>query len=155
MSSSSSLVSWFASFGIWNWFILAGVLFGLEILAPGTFMLWFGIAAVVVGLISIFVDWTWQLQLIAFGLLSLVSILAWRRLGSRVEPVADRPFLNRRAEAFVGRVFTLEKPIVDGSGTLRIDDTVWRIMGPDIPAGSRVRIASADGTTLRVDRAEA
>jgi membrane protein implicated in regulation of membrane protease activity len=153
--SSSWLVSWFTAFGVWNWFILGGVLLALELVAPGTFLLWLGIAAVTVGVISIFVDWTWQLQLIAFAVLSLVSILAWRRLGHRVEPVGDRPFLNRRAEAFVGRVFTLEKPIVDGSGTLRIDDTVWRIMGPDTPAGSRVRIASADGTTLKVDRAEA
>ncbi len=153
--SSSYLVSWFDSLGVWNWFILAGVLFALELVAPGTFMLWLGFAAVAVGLISLFVDWGWQLQLIAFAVLSLVSILAWRWLGHRVEPVADRPFLNRRAEAFVGRVFTLEKPIVDGSGTVRIDDTVWRIMGPDTPAGSRVRVASADGTTLVVDRAEA
>jgi inner membrane protein len=153
--SSSQLVSWFVSFGIWNWFILGGVLLALELVAPGTFLLWLGVAAITVGVISAFVDWTWQLQLIAFAILSLFSILAWRRLGHRVEPIADRPFLNRRADAFVGRIFTLEKPIVDGSGTLRIDDTVWRIMGPDSPAGSRVRVASADGTTLMVDRAEA
>ena len=62
----------------------------------------------------------------------------WRRLaragrgGER-----DQPFLNRRAEALVGRVFTLEKPIVDGVGTVRIDDTVWRVTGPDSPAGTR------------------
>ena len=53
----------------------------------------------------------------------------------RVEAPADQPFLNRRAEGYVGRAFTLEKPIVDGIGTIRIDDTVWRVSGPDCPAG--------------------
>src|SRR5690348_14028354 len=99
MDSSSYLLTSFFGLGVWNWFILAGVLFGLEILLPGTFLLWLGFAAVAVGLITLGIDWTWQLQLIAFAVLSLVAILAWRRLGARVEPVADRPFLNRRAEA--------------------------------------------------------
>jgi hypothetical protein len=152
---SSYLLTSFFSLGVWSWFILAGILFGLEILLPGTFLLWLGFAAVAVGLISLGVAWAWQLQLIAFAVLSLVAIVAWRWLGARTAPEGDRPFLNRRAEAFVGRVFTLEKPIVDGSGTLRIDDTVWRVTGPDTAAGSRVRVTAAEGTSLVVDRSEA
>ena len=62
----------------------------------------------------------------------------------------SNPFLNKRADALVGRVFTLEKPIIDGSGTVRIDDTIWRVAGPDTPAGSRVRIVQADGASLTV-----
>ena len=63
---------------------------------------------------------------------------------------ASNPFLNKRADALVGRVFTLEKPIIDGSGTVRIDDTIWRVAGPDAPAGSRVKIVRADGASLVV-----
>ena len=77
--------------------------------------------------------WPWQAQLIAFAVLSLASIPLWRRFARRVEKPGDQPFLNRRADAFVGRVFTLEKPIVDGAGTVRIDDTIWRVAGPDMP----------------------
>lgn len=152
--ASSYLLSWIDSLGVWSWFILAGILFGLEIVAPGTFLLWLGFAAVAVGLVSLAIDWSWQFQLIAFAAFSLLSIVAWRWFGARGDAGGDRPFLNRRAEAFVGRVFTLERPIVDGAGTLRIDDTVWRVTGPDAPAGSRVRVASADGTTLVVHRAD-
>jgi membrane protein implicated in regulation of membrane protease activity len=50
----------------------------------------------------------------------------------------------------VGRVFTLEKPIVNGVGTVKIDDTVWRVQGPEAPAGSRVKIVDAEGASLRV-----
>ena len=70
-----------------------------------------------------------------------------------METPTDRPFLNRRADGYVGRVFTLDKPIVDGVGTVRIDDTVWRVSGPDCPAGSRVKIARADGVSLLVEAA--
>jgi membrane protein implicated in regulation of membrane protease activity len=149
----STLLNWIVSLGAWNWFILGVVLFLLEIVAPGSFMMWLGLAAILVGIISVAVDWPWQAQLIAFAVFSVASIPAWRRLARKVEKPADRPFLNRRAEGLVGRVFTLDKPIVSGTGTIRIDDTVWRVSGPDTPAGSRVKVASADGASLVVEPA--
>jgi membrane protein implicated in regulation of membrane protease activity len=145
-------MSFFASLGIWNWFILGAVLLVLEVLAPGTFMLWFGLAALAVGALSLVIDWPWQAQLIAFAVLAVAAILLWRRFGARADAESDQPFLNRRAQAFVGRTFTLEKPIVDGGGTVRIDDTVWRVTGPDAPAGSRVRVVAAAGSLLTVER---
>jgi membrane protein implicated in regulation of membrane protease activity len=150
---NSPLLTWFLSLGAWNWFILAAVLFLLEVLAPGTFMLWLGLSAILVGLISIAVVWSWQSQLIAFAVFALAAIPAWRYFARKVAHPADRPFLNRRTEAYVGRVFTLETPIVDGIGTVRIDDTVWRVSGPDAPAGSRVKVARADGANLMVEAA--
>jgi membrane protein implicated in regulation of membrane protease activity len=65
----------------------------------------------------------------------------------------ESEFLNRRSDALVGRVFTLEKPILDGSGTVKEGDTVWRVNGPDSPAGSRVRVVRADGVSLTVEAA--
>jgi membrane protein implicated in regulation of membrane protease activity len=142
------------SLGAWNWFILGAVLLILEVMAPGTFMLWLGLAAFLVGLISFVIDWTWQYQLVAFAVFSAAAIPLWRRLNGRAKAPTDQPFLNRRTEAFVGRVFTLDKPIVDGSGTIGIGDTVWRVSGPDCPSGSRVKVAAVDGVMLRVERAE-
>ena len=72
----------------------------------------------------------------------------WRAAAPR--PAKDNPFLNRRADALVGRVFTLEKPIIDGAGTVRIDDTVWRVAGPDTPAGTGSASSQADGANLTV-----
>ena len=148
-----NLYAWFLSLGHWNWFIAGAVLFLLEVIAPGSFMMWLGIAAILVGGISLAVEWSWQAQVISFAVLSIAAIPAWRHFARKVEGPADRPFLNRRAEGYVGRVFTLERPIVDGIGTIRIDDTVWRVSGPDCPAGSRVKIARADGANLQVEAA--
>lgn len=145
------MLDWFASLGVWNWFILGVVLLAIEVLVPGAFMLWFGMAALAVGLISLVIDWPWQAQLVAFSVLSIGSILLWRHLGGRpTDEAPPQPFLNRRADGFVGRVITLEKPIVDGSGSVRIGDTFWLIRGSDLPAGARVRVVGADGGTLLV-----
>ena len=144
------MLEMFAELGVWDWFIAGGLLLVLEVLAPGVFMLWLGLAALLVGIISLFVDWSWQAQFIAFAVFSVLAIPLWRRLATGVGGKTDQPFLNRRAEALVGRIFTLEKPIVDGSGTIGIDDTVWRITGSDIPAGSRVKVTRVDGTALHV-----
>ena len=145
------MMSWLLSLGSWNWFILAAVLLLLEVLAPGTFMLWLGLSAILVGAISLAVIWSWQAQVIAFAVFAVASIPAWRYFARKVEKPVDRPYLNRHAEGYVGRVFTLEKPIVGGLGTIRIEDTVWRVNGPDLPAGSRVKVARADGAELAVE----
>src|SRR5260370_33796066 len=110
------MLTLFTSLGFWDWFIAGGLLLVLEVLSPGVFMLWLGLAAMLVGAISIFVDWTWQAQFIAFAVFSVAAIPLRRRLSMQVSPATDQPFLNRRSEALVCRVYTLERPIEDGPG---------------------------------------
>jgi hypothetical protein len=147
------MIDGLAALGNWNWLIAGLILIGVEMLAPGVFMLWLGLAAFLVGLLSFAVEMSWQLQLLAFAAFALAAVPLYRRLGRRQLEDTDQPFLNRRADALVGQVFTLEQPIVDGAGTVRVGDTVWRVAGPDTPAGNRVRIVTADGAALRVDPA--
>ncbi|UTD27668.1 hypothetical protein DB459_12855 [Bradyrhizobium sp. WD16] len=137
--------------GGWGWLIAGLVLMGLEMLAPGVFLFWLGLASFLVGLLSFLVAWSWQWQLVGFAVFALAAVPLWRRLGRPRQDATDQPYLNRRADALVGRVFTLERPIIDGAGIVRIDDTVWRVSGPDAPAGSRVRIVAADGASLKVE----
>jgi inner membrane protein len=146
------MIDYIITLGAWNWLILGAVFLTLELAAPGAFMLWLGLAALAVGLISFAVDWSWQAQLFAFAVLSLALIPVWRRYAPKVERPSEAPLLNRRAESYIGRTFTLENPIVDGIGRVRIDDTIWRVSGPDSPAGSQVRIVRAQGPNLFVER---
>jgi inner membrane protein len=141
----------FTTLGTWNWLIFGVILMALELIAPGVFLFWLGLAALLTGLVSFAFTPSWQVQILMFAVFAAVAVPVWRRLArSSAADSADSPFLNKRADALVGRVFTLEKPIVDGAGTVRIDDTVWRVAGPDAPAGSRVRIVQADGARLTV-----
>jgi membrane protein implicated in regulation of membrane protease activity len=140
----------FATLGYWNWLILGLVLMALELLAPGVFLFWLGLAALLVGLLSSVIHPSWQLQLLLFAGFAIAAVPLWRRLARQKPGETSHPFLNKRADALVGRVFTLDKPIIDGAGTVRIDDTIWRVAGPDAPAGSRVKIVQADGASLTV-----
>ena len=141
----------FVTLGTWNWLIFGIVLMALELIAPGVFLFWLGLAALLVGLVSFVFTPSWQLQILMFAIFAAAAVPLWRRLArNSAAAQANSPFLNKRADALVGRVFTLEKPIVDGAGTVRIDDTIWRIAGPDAPAGSRVRVVQADGAKLTV-----
>ena len=141
----------FSTLGTWNWLIFGFILMALELAAPGVFLFWLGLAALLVGLVSFVLDPSWQIQLLMFAVFAACAVPVWRRLAlSARKTDQSNAFLNRRAEALVGRVFTLEKPIVDGAGTVRVDDTIWRVAGPDTPAGSRVRVVHADGANLTV-----
>ena len=141
----------FYTLGTWNWLIFGLVLMTLELLAPGVFLFWLGLAALLVGLVSFTFSPSWQMQILMFAVFAIAAVPLWRRIAHSHKAVSkSNPFLNKRADALVGRVFTLEKPIIDGSGTVRIDDTIWRIAGPDAPSGSRVRIVQADGASLTV-----
>jgi len=144
------MTSMFVTLGTWNWLIVGLLLIGVEVLAPGVFMLWLGLAALLVGLLSFVIDLHWQTQVLLFAVFAAAAVPVWRRLARRSKAETSNPFLNRRSDALVGRVFTLEKPIQDGSGTVRIDDTIWRVTGPDTPAGSRIRVVKADGAMLTV-----
>lgn len=143
--------------GAWSWMIAGLVLLVLEIVAPGFFFLWPGISALVVGAISLVVWgygadlWTWQVQLLAFLVLSVGSAYLGRSWLLRNRSESDEPLLNARTRQLVGRTATLEKPIVDGHGSVRIGDTYWRVEGPDLPAGSRVRISGATADSLQVE----
>ena len=86
-----------------------------------------------------------------FAILSVVSVLVGRKyLQQRGAMESDQPMLNRRGEQYVGRVFTLNEPVVDGTGRVQVDDSSWRIEGQDMAAGVRVKVVAINGSTLKV-----
>lgn len=142
----------FESILFWHWWVAGLLFFTLEAFMPGAIFLWMGASALAVGLLSwVIPAINWQVEFVLFGVLSIVSFFVWRKY----KPViaTDKPTLNRRGHSYVGRNFTLKAPIVNGIGTLHVDDSQWRISGPDLPAGSQVRVCEADGATLKVEQA--
>lgn len=141
--------------GPWNWMILAAILFVLEVTAPGIFFMWFGLAAVATGLIAFALDIGWQWQLVWFCLLSLAAVLLALKYLRKHPLHSERPLLNERAVQHIGQCFDLIEPIVNGRGSVKIGDSIWRVEGPELPKGARVRILGADGTVLKVTSAGA
>ena len=138
--------------GPWAWIILGVVLVGLELTAPGVFLVWLGLAAIATGLIDAALSLSWQVATLIFAALSVVAVLVGRSLSRPMvqKEGADAP-LNRRGEALVGRVFTLDQPMSAGEGRVRVGDSFWRVTGPDAPVGANVRVVRVEGTTLVVE----
>ncbi len=136
--------------GSWSWVVLGLILLGLEILAPGTIFLWFGLSAIVVGVVALVFGLSWQVHVALFVVLSLVSLFVGRKLMQKSALETGDPGLNQRGSRYVGREFTLTTPLNEGEGKLSIDDTIWRISGPDLPAGTKVRVESVEGARLLV-----
>jgi inner membrane protein len=142
-----------AQYGAWSWLVAGFVLLALELAVPGGILIWLGASAIVTGLLSLlFPGLGWPLLFLVFGLLSIVSIVLWLRLRPH-GTASDRPLLNRRAARFVGQEVVLNEPIRNGFGRVSLDDTTWRIQGPDLAAGQKVRIIDADGALLKVEEA--
>lgn len=149
------IVDLIASYGPWSWIVAGAVLLALELVVPGGILVWLGISAVITGLAAMFQPGLdWPFQFLIFGGLSLVTIVGWLRWSKgRGEPATDSPYLNKRADRFVGTETVLAEPIRNGFGRVSLGDTVWRVAGPDLSAGARVRIVGHDGAVLRVEAA--
>jgi len=136
----------------WHWWLLGLVLLILEVFSPGVFFMWLGFAAGLTGLVLMAQpDLSWEWQLVLFGVAGVALALLGYRLVKRHPEPSDEPHLNRRGEQYLDRVFTLDNPIVNGQGKVRVDDTTWKVRGDDCPAGTRVRVSGVDGVVLLVN----
>jgi len=139
----------------WHWWVAAFVFLIIEIFAPGVVFLWLAIAAGLVGFILLALpETTWQVQILAFAVLSVIAVYGGRTYLKNRPIETDRPNLNRRGEQYVGRLFTLQEPVVNGLGKIKVDDSIWKIEGEaDLPTGAQVKVTSVEGTILKVEPA--
>ncbi|MBP7366622.1 MAG: NfeD family protein [Pseudoxanthomonas sp.] len=136
------------------WAVLALLLIAAETLAPGAFLLWMGLAAAAVFLGVLLVPGIPVLaQAAAFVVLSFVTIQVYRKWFRKAARQSDQPLLNRRAAQAIGRVAELDQAIDRGRGRIRLDDAFWTVEGPDLPAGTPVRVIAVDGMVLKVQEA--
>lgn len=148
------MLAWFASLGGWSWVVVGLVLIGGELMAPGVFLIWLGLAALLTGLFVGLFDLGWQAAALVFAALSIASVIAGRLLTRRRSDEPDlAQGLNDRGRQLVGKVFRLEATMTGGEGRIRVGDSSWRITGPELLAGTEVRVVRVDGATLVVEKA--
>ena len=143
--------------GPWAWLILGLLLLSAELVMPGVFLMWFGLAGVVIGILTLapFTDvswWPWQAQLVGFGVLSLIFIVVGTRLfptrGSEDDASSK---MNDPLGRHIGIETNLIEALENGSGRVKIGDTTWRVTGSDMPEGTRVRVVSSKDGALQVE----
>lgn len=139
----------------WSWWVLALVLLVIELLAPGFFFLWMASSAFVTGCLLLLIPaLDLELQVFIFSILSVAAITAWKLYGKKHSIVTDHPLLNKRGAQYIGRVFSLYKPIENGEGKIKVDDSIWKVHGEDCDINTKVKVISTRGTVFDVERVE-
>lgn len=138
----------------WYWMIAAAVFLVLEILTPGVFFIWIGIAAFITGVIDAVVPMTTPATLgMIFAVLSVISACIGRKVMKRKQDVPS--VLNNRMEQYVGQTFQVYETVADGRGKIKVGDTVWPVVAAkDIPSAVSVRVVAVKGTSFEVEPLE-
>lgn len=140
----------------WNHPATAWVALGLllciaELIVPGVFLIWLGIAALATGMTAWLIDLPIAWLFVEFAVLSVASVYVGRSLFGGAEPVSNDPLLNDRLARLIGEPAMVEEAIIGGRGRVKVGDSVWIATGSDAPVGTRLRIVGADNGMLRVE----
>ncbi len=133
-----------------GWLSIGVVLCIAEMIVPGVFLMWLGIAALLTGLAVFVLPIPLAAQLLLFAVLSVATVYAGRRWSSSDDIPSDDPMLNDRLARLVGEQVVVEEAIVGGRGRVRVGDGVWPASGADAPAGMRLTVTGAANGTLIV-----
>ncbi|KHK65023.1 MULTISPECIES: NfeD family protein [Pseudomonas] len=139
----------------WDWLALGVILLILEIFGAGGYLLWIGMAAAAVGVLTfVLPQMAWEVQFLLFGLFAIATALYWWRRQRSAIRQSDQPHLNLRGQELIGKIFQVHEAIVDGRGKIKVADGVWLAKGPDLPVGTRVRVVAQEGTVLTIEKAD-
>ena len=134
----------------WIIWVAAGLgLLILEVLLPGVFMMWLGLAACGAGLLTLLLHFGFAAQVLAFGVLTVIAL----GVGLRLRPTRRQQVMHTERDGLVGRPATAL--VFQGrDGRVRVGDTDWAarvppgVEPPD--PGSRLKVQRVDGTILIV-----
>jgi membrane protein implicated in regulation of membrane protease activity len=135
----------------WIWLTIGVLLAGLEMLVPGVYLVWLGIAAIITGVLTGLLHLSLPAQVIDFVFLSLIIAFSARRFLRDSPIVGADPLMNRRVARMLGQTAVVVQAIEHGSGRVHFGDSEWIASGPDVAVGERVRITGSDGATLLVE----
>ena len=135
----------------WFWLSLGFILGAVEMVAPGFFLMWLGLAAIIVGMLTWALPISLPLQVALFAILSVLTVYAGKKFLKDNPIESDDPKLNNRGARLTGEIVTVVEAIADGHGRVRVGDTDWNARGADAAVGAKVRVIGADGAVLLVE----
>ena len=137
----------------WHWWVAAAIFIVIEMLDGSGHFIWLGLSAAIVGALSWAIGMSWQVEMFLFALFSILAIFGWKAYKKKNPEENLYPTLNRRGSGYIGRTFTLSESIVDGTGKVNVDDTIWIVRGPDMDSGTKIKVIDLDGTAFVVEAA--
>lgn len=112
-----------------NWLILGLFLSILELVVPGTYLIWFGFAGCLMSILTYFMEFSLSAQIVLFAVFSAVfAIIGWfsyRSIFNKLKTPQAYQNLNDSAQQYIGRTVTLAEDVVDNQTKVKVGDTYW------------------------------
>ena len=135
----------------WLWTIGGVLLLIAEIIAPGVFLVWIGIAAIVTGIFALLFGIGVAGQLGLFALYAVLAVMAGRRFYAVKGVEHSGPGLNNPSARLIGRRVVVVQQVDEDSGRVRVGDSEWSARGGPAEPGQKVRITAVEGNCLIVE----
>lgn len=135
----------------WLWMIGGVILLIAEIIVPGVFLVWIGIAALVTGLFAVLLGIGLAGQLGLFAVYAVIAVMLGRRLYAIKAVDSVDPLLNDRGARLIGRHVVAVQMIDEAGGRVRVGDSEWNARGGPALAGQQVKVTGVEGNCLIVE----
>lgn len=150
-------MEWLTNWGLWHWLVLGFLLLIMEIVVPGVFFLWWGLAALCMSvLVVLFPHLALTVLFIIYAILAMSVSLIWWRYQHHRDLYDDQIdcSLNRRDHAMLGATGKVQEINNYGIGRGYFADTTWRIQGENLQINDVIEVIAVDGITLQVRKKE-
>lgn len=145
-------ISWIFGEAHWLWWSAGVLLLAGEMVVPGVYLLWIGLASAFTGIFA------WLMPGLGFeghGLifagLSALSVYVGHNYFYAKREAEPEPVVNTRGNKHVGKIYIVAEPIENGRGHVTVGDSRWLAEGPDAAVGDKMRVIAVEGTVLVVE----
>lgn len=143
----------------WHWLALGLLLIASELLLPAFYLVWFGLGALLTGLVVALVPIGLTAQLILWSVASTAMVAAWMKFFRN----PDRTRAGQSKEGALGVVGLVTRNVGElgqeiGQGEILFQRPVlgsdrWPVVADQpIPAGARARVVDVLGQTLKIEK---
>ncbi len=145
--------------GYLGWFAIGVFLILAELFVPGTYLIWFGFSAFMMGIIVSFISLTVVETLVCFALISAVFAgfgwYAYAKILNKTKVPEKYKYLNDMAGAHIGKIYNLSEDVVDGRSKAKIGDSFWLVeIDEPLKKGAKIKIIDVkDGVILKAQKA--
>ena len=138
------------------WLVIAGVFTIVEIATVGFFIIWFGVAALLTAIFSLFMPEAFLVQVVVWAITSIFLVLFTKKFTDKVKPETTATnvysIIGKRA------VVTTAINNENGTGQIKVDGDVWSAKTENydevIEVGQHVEILKIDGVKVIVKKIE-
>jgi membrane protein implicated in regulation of membrane protease activity len=139
----------------WHWLVLGMVLVGLEMTVPTFFLIWFGLGAILVGVVMLLAAPGFAVQLVLWAASSVAMMGVWLKWFK----IPDRNRSGQAKEGVVGIAGLMTRPVTETeNGEILFQRPVlgadrWPVVADaPIEAGAKAKVVDVLGQTLKVQK---